>query len=343
MGHNLLPLRHQVIVVTGASSGIGLATARMAAQAGARVVLVSRNAAALARIVGAIRARGGEAIDVAGDVGSEADVAAVASEARAAYGTLDTWVNNAGVDIWGRLDEVSLEDARRLFDTNFWGLVHGSRAALSMMREKGGAIINVGSIAGDRAYPLQGMYCASKHAVKAFTEALRMEIEADAIPVSVTLVKPASIGTPIVEHARNYMDREPRLPSPLYQPEEVAHVILHAAAHPIRDVYVGAAGRILVALANQAPRLFDVVGDRVLFSAQQRDEPKGDRTDNLYSAGEMAGVVRHDPEERSMHRSLYTRAVLNPGATGAVVAAAGLGLALVLGRGRERKEGRARH
>jgi short-subunit dehydrogenase len=338
MKQQLLPLERQVIVVTGASSGIGLATARMAAKAGAKVVLVSRNAEALARIAGDIRSRGGEAIDITADVGSESDVEAAAIKARAIFGSIDTWVNNAGVAIWGRLDEVSMADSRRLFETNFWGIVHGSRAALSMMRETGGAIINVGSIAGERAYPLQGIYCASKHAVRGFTEALRMEIEADGIPVSVTLVKPASVGTPIVEHAKNYMERNPRLPSPLYRPEEVANAILHAAAHPLRDIYIGAAARMIVAAANGAPRLFDLLGEQLLFAAQKQ-EIGTDRPDNLHQPGEMAGVVHHDPEKRSMHRSLYTRAVLNPGATGAAVAAAGLGLALLLGRRGER----ARH
>jgi NADP-dependent 3-hydroxy acid dehydrogenase YdfG len=341
MKQRLLPLERQVIVVTGASSGIGLATARMAAEAGAKVVLVSRNAEALARIAGDIRARGGEAIDVVADVGNEADVEAAAVKARAVFGSLDTWVNNAGVAIWGRLDEVDMADSRRLFETNFWGVVHGSRAALKLMREAGGAIINVGSIAGERAYPLQGIYCASKHAVRAFTEALRMEIEADGTPVSVTLVKPASVGTPIVEHARNYMDRGPRLPSPLYRPEEVANAILHAAAHPIRDIYIGAAARMIVAAANGAPRLFDLLGEQLLFAAQKQ-EAGGNRADNLHQPGEMAGVVHHDPEERPMHRSLYTRAVLHPGATGAAVAAAGLGLALLLGRRSERAR-QARH
>jgi short-subunit dehydrogenase len=338
MKQQLLPLERQVIVVTGASSGIGLATARMAAAAGAKVVLVSRNAEALARIAGDMRARGGEALDIAADVGREADVEAVAIKARAVFGSIDTWVNNAGVAIWGRIEEVGMADNRRLFETNFWGVVHGSRAALSTMRERGGAIINIGSIAGDRAYPLQGMYCASKHAVRGFTEALRMEIEADGIPVSVTLVKPGSIGTPIVEHAKNYMDRDPRLPSPLYRPEEVANAILHAAVHPVRDIYIGAAARMIAAAANGAPRLFDLFGEQFLFEAQKQ-ELGTDRADNLHRPGEMAGVVRHDPEERSLHRSLYTRAVLNPGATGAAVAAAGLGLALLLGR----RSGRARH
>jgi short-subunit dehydrogenase len=192
MAIKLKPLKEQVIIITGASSGIGLATARAAAAKGAKVVLVSRNEEALAQIEQEIKAAGGEAIHVRADVGIKEQVQWIADTAMYHFGRIDTWVNDAGVSIYGRLEEVSEEDNRRLFDTNFWGVVNGSLAAVKCMRNTGGAIINIGSELSDLSIPLQGMYSASKHAVKGFTDALRIELEEDKAPISVTLIKPAA-------------------------------------------------------------------------------------------------------------------------------------------------------
>ncbi|WP_043357217.1 SDR family oxidoreductase, partial [Methylobacterium sp. B1] len=251
------PLRAQVIVITGASSGIGLATARMAAERGARVVLAARSGDALARIRAEIEGVGGKAIDVVADVGRRADVQAVADRAVATFGGFDTWVNVAGGSIYGRLREISDADHERLIQTNLWGTVYGSLVATEHLRQHGGALINVGSIASDLAFPYQGMYAASKHAVKGFTDALRMELMDEKAPVSVTLIKPASIDTPLPQRARNYMDREPSLPPPIYPPEEVANAILHAAVHPQRDIIVGGAGKAFVAGKEFAPGAYD--------------------------------------------------------------------------------------
>src|ERR1700712_120281 len=146
------------------------------------------------------------------------------------FGRIDTWINDAGLSIYGRLDEVSEEDSRRLFDVNFWGVVNGSLTALPHLRAQGGALINVGSEVSDAVVPLQGMYSASKHAVKGFTDALRVEIEEiDEAPVSITLIQPPAVNTPYPEHAKNYMDKEPKLPSPMIDPRQVAEAILEAA------------------------------------------------------------------------------------------------------------------
>jgi hypothetical protein len=131
---------------------------------------------------------------------------------------------------------------QRLFQTNYWGVVHGSLEAVKHMKTRGGgAIINLGSELSDHAVPLQGIYAASKHAVKAFTDSLRMELEKESAPIAVTLIKPAAIDTMFVAHAKNYMDKEPSLPPPVYAPELVAKAILYAAQHPKRDVFVGGA------------------------------------------------------------------------------------------------------
>jgi NAD(P)-dependent dehydrogenase (short-subunit alcohol dehydrogenase family) len=219
-------LGRQTIVITGASFGIGLTTARMAIARGARVVLAARSADVLAQIVGEL---GPRAVHVVADVGSRAAVQAVADKAIATFGGFDTWVNVAGLTVYGPLREISEEDHERLIRTNFWGTVNGSLVAAAHLRHRGGALINVGSIGSDLAFPFQGLYAASKHAVKGFTDTLRMELIAERAPVSVTLIKPASIDTPLPDRARNYMDCRPTLPPPIYPPREVATAILHAA------------------------------------------------------------------------------------------------------------------
>lgn len=332
MGVSLKPLREQVMVITGASSGIGLATARMAAAAGARVVLAARNGDVLADVERQINQGGGRAAHVVADVSRRPDVERIAETALRQFGGFDTWVNNAGTSIFGKLEEVTDEDHRRLFDVNFWGLVYGSLVAARHLRRRGGALVNLGSEVSDAAIPIQGMYSATKHAVKGFTDALRMELEADRAPVSVTLVKPAAINTPFTQHARNYMDREPKLPPPVYPPEEVAKAILHAATHPVRDIFVGGAARVMSAMARQAPRLADWMGERVMIPEQSRDEPPRDPAGALYRPG-RGGRVHGDHPGLVMPGSLYTRAVRHPLLTASLVAAAGVVAGALLGGG----------
>jgi short-subunit dehydrogenase len=248
MAVKLKNLKDQVMVITGASSGIGLTTARAAAEKGAALVLASRNQDALEKLTNEINAAGGSAVYVVADVGNEGDVKKIAAEALNKFGGFDTWVNNAGVSIYGKLEDVPTEDMRQLFDTNFWGVVYGSLVAANNMKKTGGALINVGSTLSDRAIPLQGIYCASKHAVKGFTDALRMELEAEDSPISVTLIKPSAIDTPYKDHARNYLDTKPENPPPVYAPEAVAEAILHCAENPVRDVFVGGGGKALSVL-----------------------------------------------------------------------------------------------
>ena len=216
------PLDEQVIVITGASSGIGLCTALLAAERGARVVLVARSSDTLKQIAAEIHRQGGEAMAATADVADRAELAGIAASVIAQFGRIDTWVNNAGVAIYGRLDEVNEADSRRLFDVNFWGVVNGSMIALPYLRQSGGVLINVGSEGSEDGGPLQGMYSASKHAVKGFIDALRVETDNEGAPVSITLIKPGAIDTPFPEHARNYMEAEPKHPAPVYDPSVVA-------------------------------------------------------------------------------------------------------------------------
>ncbi|MDB6123623.1 MAG: yxnA [Pedosphaera sp.] len=320
---NLKNLDDQVMVITGASSGIGLVTARMAAQRGVRLVLVARSEEALRKLTDEITAAGGEAAYVVADVGKEEDVQRIADKAIERFGGFDTWVNNAGVSIYGNLLDVPMEDMRRLFDTNFWGLIHGSRVAAKHLRKYGGALINIGSTLSDRAIPVQGIYCASKHAVKGFTDALRMELEAEKAPVSVTLIKPAAIDTPYTQHAKNYLESEPKNPPPVYAPEVVAETILHCAVNPQRDVFAGF-GKMISASGYYAPRGTDKLMEKTMIDQQRSDDPARRRSGaGLYQASgelkERGGYRGHVAKS-----SLYTKASLHPAMTTALLVGAGL-------------------
>lgn len=327
MSVKLKKLNEQVMVITGASSGIGLVTARMAAKRGARLVLAARSEEALSRLVEEIEAAGGEAVYVVADVAREEDVRRIAEAANERFGGFDTWVNNAGVSIYGKTMEVAVEDMRRLFETNFWGVVYGSRIAAEQLRQRGGALINVGSTVSDRAIPIQGIYSASKHAVKGFTNALRMELEAEGAPISVTLIKPAAIDTPYTKHAKNYMEVEPDFPPPVYAPEVVAEAILHCAEHPERDMFAGGGGKAMSLMEQYTPRLGDKIMERTMVAAQKSDRPERRREDHgLYKASgelkERGGYEGHVAES-----SLYTKATIHPLWTTALVLGAGLAIA----------------
>ena len=277
------PLDEQVILITGASSGIGLCTAFLAAERGARLVLVARSEDTLSKLADQINNSGGEAIYIAADVAKREQLEDAADQAISYFGRIDTWVNNAGVSIYGRLDEVSEEDSRRLFDTNFWGVVNGSLVALPYLRQQGGALINLGSEVSDAVIPLQGMYSASKHAVKGFTDALRVEVEnLDKSSVSITLIQPTAVNTPYPQHAKNYMEKAPKLPTPMIDPQQVAEAILEAATDGGRDVKVGALSVINTTMFKIMPSLAD------RMSVMQADRQQED-----YEApGQEGGLYR---------------------------------------------------
>src|SRR5215208_1765039 len=325
----LKPLEEQVIVITGASSGIGLATAREAARRGARVVLTARNKSALKDVTKRIVAEGGRATWVAADVADAEAVERVAETAIETFGHIDTWVNNASSAIYGKLWEMDLADKHRLFEVNFWGMVNGCRAALPELVRHGGALINIGSVVSSQAIPLLGMYSATKHAVKAYTDTLRMELEHDEAPVSVTLVKPASINTPFFDHAKSEMDATPKPAPPVYAPEVVADVILHCAEHPTREIQVGGAGKMMSAMGTLAQGLTERVFARTLAGDAQQDDRPRMGSDNLYEPSDFDGVVHGNYDGHVMRSSLYTRAKLH--AAAAALTALGVGAVAALG------------
>jgi short-subunit dehydrogenase len=325
-------VKDQVIVITGASSGIGLATAKEAASRGARVVLNSRDPVDLAKAVQEIREDGGEATMHVGDVADRSAMEGLADTAIAAYRRLDTWINNAGVSIYGEISEVRIEDARRLFDTNYWGVVNGSLVAVEHLAIFGGTLINVGSVLSETAYPLQGHYAASKHAVKGFTDSLRIELEKKGLPIVVTLIQPAAIDTPYPEHARNYLPTDPKHQAPVYKPEVVADAILACAEKPHRNLRVGGAAKMFTAMEKVAPGLADKQ-KMSAFEAQMSDKP-AHIADALFGpvSGDLA--IRGNYPGRVRGRSFYTKAALHPVAALAGVAAIGVGIAVAL-RGRD--------
>lgn len=328
-------------MITGASSGISLVTAKQAAEHGARVVLAARNENDLHQATEDIRRSGGRAAFAVADVADATQVDGIADIAIREFGRIDTWVNNAAVSMYGRITELSIEDMRRQMDVNYWGQVYGSRTAVQHLRRNGGALINVGSALSDRAIPLQGGYCAAKHALKAFTDALRMELEEEGVSISVTLVTPASIDTPFFEKARTDLGVEPQPVPPVYAPEVVSEVILHAAEHPLRELIAGGSGAKLSA-ARFAPRLADLSMERWTFASQSTTTPVDGRPDNLYTPVSADGGERgRNRNGHTRESSVYSCAVLRPGATTAIAAgvALGLGAAVVALRARSPEEG----
>lgn len=324
------PIDEQVIVITGASSGIGLATAQMAARRGAKVVLAARNERDLRKHAEEIRRQGGDALAVPTDVTDYAQVEALARRADQEYGRIDTWVNNAGVSTYATFKEQPLEDFRRVLEVIFMGQVHGARAALPYLEESRGALVCVGSALSDRGIPLQGAYCAAKHALKGWLDGLRVELMHEGSPVRVTLVKPSSINTPLFNKAKTQMGVMPMPIAPIYEPELAARAILRAAEGNERDVFVGGGGKLLSMAERISPALLDVQQNQQGFQGQQTDWPKSaDAPNNLYAPMEDDGGVHGDflgkEKPRSAYQSLEAHSTV-----AACAAAAGLAAGAVL-------------
>ncbi|KAA9325924.1 SDR family oxidoreductase [Hymenobacter busanensis] len=328
MALHLKKLKDQVIVITGASSGIGLVTARLAAKKGAKLVLAARSEVALRQLVDEIKQAGGQATYVVADVSQPDAARSIAQHAQHTFGGFDTWVNNAGVSIYGKVEDTPIEDMRKLFDVNFWGLVNGSLEAAKHLKQKGGAIINVGSILSDVTAILQTIYSASKHAVKGFTDGLRMELEMDGAPVSVTLIQPAAIDTPYPIHAKNFMEREAKHAPPAYAPETVAKAILHCCATHERSVVVGGGGRAFIGMEHWTPGLLDKFMETSFVKQEKADYPPRPIHQNALDRPMGALEERGNYPGHTRETSYYTEAVTSKSPVLKTALAVGAGLAL---------------
>ena len=329
------PLPDQVVVVTGASSGIGRAAAVAFAQAGASVVCAARGRDALDEVVAEIRAAGGTALAVPTDVARWDQVESLAASAVKRFGRVDTWVNNASVVVYGELEETTPAEFARVIDVNLMGVVHGTYAALPLLRRAGGGtIVNVSSVLGARAVPLLSSYVASKFAVRGFDDAVRMELLRNGDPITVTTVLPSSIDTPFFAHARSRSGRQPRPIPPVYAPEVVASAIVRAAEHPTREVVVGGGGAALLWLQRLMPgaldRLMTLGG---LMHRVQLSRSPDDGVDNLDGPVSGPGAVRGDWSGHVAGSSAYTALVgHHPAVTGALKAVVTGGLVRRLAR-----------
>ena len=304
----LKPIEEQVVVLMGASSGIGRETALRFAERGAKVVVSARSEKGLASLVEEIQDKGGEAIAIPADVSEFEQVKAVADGAVEVYGRLDTWVHLAAVLLVASVEDTSPEEFERVVDVNLMGQVYGAMAALPHIKREGrGALIHVSSMGAKRSIPLQSAYCASKHGIDGFLESLRVELQHEKLPISVTQVMPATINTPLFDKARTKLGVKPVAPPPIYQPRIVCEAILHAAENPTRDLVVGGAAKAVILTQQLSPRLLDALLRVRGFEVHYTSEPKSeDAPDNLFEPIEDHNVVEGSFRDRAHPRSLYT-------------------------------------
>lgn len=280
----LKPISQQVVAVVGASSGIGREAALQFAKRGASVVVSARSQSGLESLVDEIRQAGGEATAVIADVAEFEQVKAIADKTVAIYGRLDTWVHAAATGVFATVEQITPEEFKRVVNVTLMGQVYGAMAALPYLRQVGrGAFISISSMEGRRALPFQSAYSTAKHGVEGFLESLRVELQHDGTPISITSIKPSVINTPFYNNGRTKLGVKPTGIPPYYEPSLVADAILYTAEHPVRDFIVGDVGRVLDVAQRLSPGLMDSILSLIGFPLQKTTEPKSeDAPNNLY-------------------------------------------------------------
>ncbi|HEU5423021.1 MAG TPA: SDR family oxidoreductase [Nitrolancea sp.] len=333
------PLAEQVVVITGASSGIGRETAIELAMRRASLVLAARNQDALEEVSREVERLGGTALPVVTDVSDWTQLEHLAQQAVARFGRIDTWINDAAVIEYATVADTTPDESARIVRVNLLGQIDGSMAALPELTRQGqGMLVNVSSQVAIRSVPFLAVYSATKHGIKGFTEALRLELAHTHPGITVTLILPGSINTPFFTHARSKLGSLPGAIPPVYEPNVVAQAIVYALEHPRRDVYVGGAGRLLPLAEALAPGLLDrlMLADGLFFRLQRSDRPDNGR-DNLFASPAGTGATTGPWGQRSVSTSLTTRALwLHPRRLGLAMGGTLLGLLALLrwgGRG----------
>lgn len=331
----LKPLDQQVVVIMGASSGIGRAAALRLARAGAKVVAAARGEEGLRTLVDEIAQQGGQATYAVADVADAAQVRAVAERAAATYGRIDTWVHCAAVALFASVEETTPEEFRRVVDVNLNGQAYGAMAALPYLKRQGGALIHVSSMGAVRAMPLQSAYIASKHGVKGFAESLRVELAHAKLPISVTNIMPATINTPLFDQARTKLGVKPVAPPPIYQPAIVAEAIAYAATHPVRHLTVGGSAKAVIWAERLAPRLLDAILTPIAYQVHNTHDPKpANAPTNLFAPLDTYNTVEGSFGRQALRRSLYTWLATHPAAQGVAAVGAALGALALIARAR---------
>ncbi|MEX0405493.1 SDR family oxidoreductase [Aquibium sp. LZ166] len=317
----------EVVVITGATAGVGRATARRFARTGARLVLIARDPAALKETLSEIEDLGSEAIAIAADVADAAALFAAADEAVERFGGIDIWINNAMATVFSPVAKITPEEFRRVTEVTYLGFVHGTMAALRHMSARNrGTILQVGSALAYRGIPLQAAYCGAKHAIRGFTDSLRTELIHDGSAVHLVMAHLPAVNTPQFDWARTHMDHEPRPVPPVVQPEVIAAEIHKAAHGRCRELWIGKS-TIEVILGNAlAPWFVDRYLARNAYEGQATDRPVvPERPDNLFGPVTALHRTRGSFGAEASGSAI---AVSERGSrTTAAVAAIGLGLA----------------
>ncbi|MBE9198680.1 MULTISPECIES: SDR family oxidoreductase [unclassified Nodularia (in: cyanobacteria)] len=279
------PIHNSVIVITGASSGIGRATAREFAKQRATLLLAARNETALQEVAQECQRLGATAVAMPTDVTNESAVQALAQRAIASFGRIDVWVNNAAVSLFARFEEAPPSAFRQVIETNLFGYIYGARAALPYFREQGsGNLINVSSVVGVTGQAYTSPYTISKYAIRGLSDSLRMELYLDnAREIHVCTVLPGSIDTPIFQHAANYTNRQIKAMNPVYPAKQVADAIVGLVDKPEREIVVGQTVYLQLLQKTLAPDLFEPMLAKQVDQDHFQDHKPTPQTDgNLF-------------------------------------------------------------